>query len=121
MDIHDVDLDASSRVGLISTRRLPTGRVRLVRTMLHIRGYDSLNVEVLLVVTLVSPALFLVLHIHIITATTIGLLLDVLGRMGRDSAGTVAASSATGLRRSLVLALKHLLLRVETSSVLIHI
>ena len=118
MDIHDVDLDACSRVGLISTRRLPTGRVRLVRTMLHIRGYDSLNVEVLLVVT---PALFLVLHIHIITATTIGLLLDVLGRMGRDSAGTVAASSATGLRRSLVLALKHLLLRVETSSVLIHI
>ena len=63
MDIHDVDLDACSRVGLISTRRLPTGRVRLVRTMLHIRGYDSLNVEVLLVVT---PALFLVLHIHIV-------------------------------------------------------
>ena len=117
MDVDDVDLNTlSSRGSFLCAWCLLTVRLLRARSRIHIGRNDSLNVEELLVVLTRFRSLPALAH-------SVRLLLDILSRVrpAAVTTATLAASPAVGLGRRLVLALEHLLLRVQTTSILVHV
>ena len=118
MNIHYVNLHTLPIGTLLGPWRVLLLWGTGLASCVHVRGDDPLHMEVLLVV---GSILFCVLGTRIVDHSTasVGVLLDILGGMVRST--THATTPTYRLIRGLVVALQRLLLRMETTTILINV